>query len=151
MRARWFEPIDFAALAIERSKKGWRPTPAQKAAWAKKRKAARRAKGKAAADRLAKARPKRQATPGASQTFLATFQPGCWYGLGDLIAASGLKRGTVHGLAARFWKKGTLTRTKNPAFERPGWMEPEWLYQLNPQVQNQVADQEQGGGVTEDE
>jgi hypothetical protein len=157
MGPRWFEPIDFAALAVERSKKGWRPTPEQKAKWAKQR-AAKKRKARAAASERLKAERKLaraiefgQATQGAGETFLATFQPGCWYGVGDLQAASGLKSGTVKGLAAKFWKRGTLVRTKNPAFERPGWKEPEWLYGLNPQVQNQVANKEQRGRQAEDE
>lgn len=148
---RFAEPIDFAALAIERSRKGWRPTPAQKAAWAKKRAAAKRKAVREARTRIeeerraqGKVRPWR-ATPGAGQTLLATFQPGCWYGVGDLIAASGLKRGTVHGLTAKFWKQGELERTKNPAFVRAGFQEPEWLYRrrLNPQVQHDVGYQGQ--------
>lgn len=149
-RDRFNEPIDFAALAVERSKKGWRPTPAQKAKWEKQRKAARRAKGKAGVARMMAERPKRPTTPGASLTFLEAFQPGEWYGLGDLIAKSGLKRGTVHGLAHRFHKNGTLQRTKNPAFERPGWKEPEWLYALNPQMQHNVGDQGDSGDQAED-
>lgn len=158
-RDRFSSPIDFAALAVERSKKGWRPTPAQKAKWAKKRAAAKRKAVREARKRIeeerraeGKVRPWRP-TPGAGQTFLATFQPGCWYGLGDLIAASGLKRGTVHGLAYKFWKQGELERTKNPAFERPGFMEPEWLYRrvLNPQVQRDVGDQGERGGDAEEQ
>lgn len=152
----WDEPIDFAALAVARSKKGWRPTPAQKAKWAKqraakKRKARQEAARRIKADRkLARAIEFGRPTPRAGETFLATFQPGCWYGVGDLIEASGLKRGTVHGLAAKFVKKGILARTKNPAFDglgyrKPGTFEPQWLYGLNPQMQNDVADHEQRG------
>jgi hypothetical protein len=68
-----------------------------------------------------------------------------------------LKRGTVHGFAAKFHKKGTLQRTKNPAFTKPGFMEPEWLYglpaavvtDLSPQMQHNVGNQEQRGDYTE--
>lgn len=133
-RDRFSEPIDFAALAIERSKKGWRPTPEQKAKWAKQKAALKRKAVAAAARRLAENRKAERAakrgpaTHGAGETFLAAFEPGAWYGLGDLQALSGLKKGTVHGLAHKFWKRGELERTKNPAFERPGFMEPEWLY-----------------------
>jgi len=133
-RDRFSDPIDFAALAVERSKKGWRPTPAQKAAWAKKRAAAKRKAVRGAAERLKEARKLARATKhgkptgGAGAAFLAAFQPGCWYGVGDLQALSGLKRGTVHGLTAKFWKQGELERTKNPAFVRAGFQEPEWLY-----------------------
>ena len=155
--ARWLEPIDFAALAVERSRKGWRPTPEQKAKWAKQRAAKKRKAVAAASERikaerkLARAIEYGRATHGAGETFLATFQPGHWYGVGDIQAASGLKSGTVKGLANKFWKRGTLTRVKNPAFERPGWKEPEWLYGLNPQVQDEVANQERGGCQAEDE
>jgi hypothetical protein len=155
-RDRFAQPIDFAALAIERSRKGWRPTPAQKAAWAKKRAKAKRKAVAEAAKRLEEERkPERLAqrgapTHGAGAAFLATFQPGCWYGVGDLIAASGLKRGTVHGLTAKFWKQGELERTKNPAFEKPGFMEPEWLYRrcLRAKVHQDVGHQaERGSGA----
>jgi hypothetical protein len=148
-------PIDWALLAAERSLKGRKATPAhiakQKAGLARAKRAKRR-KSKATIDALAKARPKRQLTHGAKERFLAAFQPGCWYGLGDLIAASGLKRGTVHGYAAKFHKQGILLRVKNPAFERPGFMEPQWLYQrraLNAQVQHDVDDQGEGAAPAE--
>lgn len=161
--AKWNErfaaPLDLAALAIERSRKGWRPTPAQKAAWAKKRAAAKRKAVREARKRIeeerraeGKVRPWRP-TPGAGAAFLATFQPGCWYGLGDLIAASGLKRGTVHGLTYKFHKQGELERTKNPAFVRAGFQEPEWLYRrvLNPEVKHQVQDQAASGADAEEQ
>lgn len=155
-RAMWDAPIDFAALAIERSRKGWRPTPAQKAKWAKQREAKKRKASAAAIERLrqerklAKAIEHGRATPRAGETFLATFEPGCWYGVGDLQAASGLKSGTVKALAIKFWRKGVLARTQNPAFERPGWKEPQWLYGLNPQMQHNVANQGNSGGNAED-
>src|SRR5262245_16358400 len=46
------EPIDFAALAIARSRKGWRPTPAQKRAWAAKREAKRKRERREAGKRF---------------------------------------------------------------------------------------------------
>lgn len=155
----WDEPIDFAALAIARSKKGWRPTPAQKAKWAKQR-AAKKRKARAEASKrieaerkLARAIEHGKPNPRAGETLLATFQPGCWYGTGDLIAASGLKPGTVKALALKFWRKGTLRRTKNPAFDGPGYrkpgtFEPQWLYGLA-EVPGQIPEQGDRGDYTE--
>lgn len=147
-KERFAEPIDFAALAIERSRKGWRPTPAQKAEWKRKREAAKRKAVREAARKLEEARKQERAakrgapTSGAGAALLAAMERDAWYGLGDLIALTGLKRGTVHGLVYKFAERGELERTKNPAFERPGFREPEWLYRrLRPQVQDDVSDQ----------
>ncbi|TWA89562.1 hypothetical protein [Bradyrhizobium stylosanthis] len=155
-RDRFAQPIDFAALAVERSKKGWRPTPAQKAAWAKKRAAAKRKAVAAAAARLkeerkaARAEKHGAATPGASEKLLEAMRLGRgWYGVGDLEALTGLKRGTVHGLVHKFHKRGDLERTKNPAFVRAGFQEPEWLYRLRPEMQDEVRDQAEGGAGAE--
>lgn len=156
-RDRFAQPIDFAALAIERSRKGWRPTPAQKQAWARKKAAAKRKAVAEAAQRLAEARKAERAakhgapTSGAGNALLGAMEPGAWYGVGDLIALSGLKRGTVHGLAHKFHKQGELERAKNPAFVRAGFQEPEWLYRLRPQVHQDVANQTEGGAGAEEQ
>jgi hypothetical protein len=130
------EPIDFAALAIARSRKGWRPTPTQKAAWAKKRAAKRKRERAAAGKRFQeRRRAERVANPlqrthGAGERFLAAFQPGCWYGVGDIAAASGVNYSSCKAYVVKFRKLGLVERTKNPAFERWGFREPEWLYRL---------------------
>lgn len=153
-RDRFAEPIDFAALAIERSKKGWRPTPAQKATWAKRRAATKRKAVKAAAERLAEARKaawvakRGDVVQGAGKRFLGSLEPGHWYALADVVALSGLKVGSCKAYLHKFWKRGELERTKNPAFVRAGFQEPEWLYRLNPQVQHDIRNEgERGSGA----
>ena len=129
----WGEPIDFAALAIERSRKGWRPTRAQKEAWAEKRrkkaKKARTEAGKRFAAKRVKTRTKGDGS--ALGAFLAAFQPGRWYGVADIANASGCKYSSCKAWCVTQRKRGLLERTKNPAFAGSNFAgEPEWLFRI---------------------
>lgn len=129
----WGEPIDFAALAVARSRKGWRPTRAQKEAWAeKRRKKAKKARTEAgkrfAARKRAEGAKRRKGDGSALHAFLAAFQPGQWYGVADIANASGCNYSSCKAWCVTQRKAGRIERTKNPAFVRAGFLEPEWLY-----------------------
>ncbi|MBO4228032.1 hypothetical protein [Bradyrhizobium neotropicale] len=130
-RARFDEPIDFALLAAER--RGYRHTPEtiRKFVETKRKNQARkkRAAKRAAAERIEAARPKRQATPGARQRLLAAFPDEGWYGIPDMIALSGVKRGSVGPLLLKLTELGLVERTKNPAYQGRGFPDQcQWLY-----------------------
>ncbi len=141
-------PIDWALLAAE--KRGYRHTPKtiakQKAAMAKSRKAKRK---RALKSLEAAAKPIRQVDKiDALATLLGSMEAGAWYGRSDIRILSGLKRGTVAGTIVRAEKLGLLERTKNPAWERPGGVECEFLYRrvgLKQQVADDIDDEGHSG------
>lgn len=140
-------PIDWALLASERTRQH-RHTPAAiekiRAARIKTVKQKRREK-RIAAELRDPPKPKRVYPQiNAMGVLLASMVPGKWYGRSDMQALSGLKRGTVACTIIRAEKRGLITRTKNPAWERPGGVECEFLYrrlELKQQVANDVDDE----------
>jgi hypothetical protein len=160
-RNRFDEPIDFALLAAER--RGYRHTPETlkriKATRAKNRKARARVAAKRTEERLSEARAPRRGTPGAGQRFLDAFERGKWYGVSDIETRAGIKRGSAKAYSVKFRELGWIERTKNPAFERPGGLECEFLFRrirwdnrdLNSQVQDQIGDKGDGAGQAADQ
>jgi hypothetical protein len=63
---------------------------------------------------------------------LEAMAPGEWYGLPDLIAATGAPDRSVKAMLHRMLREGVLTRAQNPDFDpgKPGGSqsEPQWLY-----------------------
>lgn len=146
-------PIDWALLAAERSNKGRRHTPKTiaklKLARAKHEKARTRHSSK-----IGTRKPVRQTRPGtvnALARLLEAMASGEWFGRSDIQNLSGLKRGTVAGTIIAAERRGLIERTKNPAWERQGGVECEFLYRrvLNQQVANDVGDQGQSGDAAE--
>lgn len=146
MAEAWNTPIDWALLAAEQANYRHSPTIIKKISEQRKQHFQRKRK-KGLASLVAAARPARQiAKVDAVATLLAAMAPGEWYGRSDMQALSGLKRGTVAGTIIKAERRGLITRTKNPAWERPGGFECEFLYRrLDQQVTHEVDDQGEGG------
>ncbi len=143
-------PIDWALLAAERSNKGRRHTPKTiaklKAARAKHEKDRMRHSSK-----IGKYKAIRKATPGAGERFLCAMRPGEWYGVSDVARLSGVNPDSAKAYADKFRKAGLIERTENPAFERPGGLECQYLFRrvLDQQMANDIADQGKRGDAAE--
>lgn len=151
-------PIDWALLAAERANKGRRFTPKQiaklKAGHARHAKARKAFARKVAVANYKPVRQTRNGTVNALPRLLAAMATGEWFGRADIQNLSGLKRGTVAGTIVKAERAGLIERTKNPAWERPGGVECEFLYRLVPvalveQVAGDVDNQRQGGDAAE--
>lgn len=134
---RWIEampPIDFALLAAERTRTR-RHTPKTIKKIAVARELTVKAKRKARAVELAPTavhRPERDAAKpgslGALDKMLDAMEADVWYGRTDMQHLSGLKRGTIASSIIHAERIGRLERTRNPAWERRGGIECEFLY-----------------------
>lgn len=132
-------PIDWELLAAER--RGYRHTPAtiKKFTETKKR--------NLAAKRTARAKEKPPRPPvrkrlkiNSVEVMLGSMERGAWYGRTDMQHMSGLKRGTVATAILRAESLGLLRRTKNPAWERQGGAECEFLYQKSSQLRTKIEE-----------
>lgn len=137
-------PIDWALLASERTRQH-RHTPAAIEKMRKARKATIKRKRKELAEkRVPRGAIRKIEKVDALGTLLAAMDPGEWYGRSDIQNRSGLKRGTVAGTIIKAESKGLITRTKNPAWERPGGVECEFLYsrlELKQQMAHDIDDE----------
>jgi hypothetical protein len=127
------EPLDWALIAAERAG-GKRHSLKTNRKISAARKRIVKAKRKARAIELALLKPpKRKKGPGsvnALSVMLGVMEPGKWYGRSDMQHLSGLKRGTIASTIIHAESLGRLIRTKNPAWERQGGVECEFLYRI---------------------
>jgi hypothetical protein len=149
-------PIDWALLAAERANKGRRHTPKTiakiKAARAKHEKARTKFAGRKAIENYKPVRQTRNGTVNALGRLLAAMASGEWFGRADIQNLSGLKRGTVAGTIIVAERRGLIERAKNPAWERQGGVECEFLYRrlaLDQQVTDDIGNQGQRGDAAE--
>ncbi|MGM4929712.1 hypothetical protein [Tardiphaga sp. 619_E2_N8_5] len=121
-------PIDWALLAAER--RGYRHTIAtiKKFTETKKRNLAAKRKSRAK-EKPPRPPVRKRLKINSVKVMLGSMEQGAWYGRTDIQHMSGLKRGTVATAILRAESLGLLTRTKNPAWERQGGVECEFLYQ----------------------
>ncbi|WP_441252571.1 hypothetical protein AB8A28_19945 [Tardiphaga sp. 71_E8_N1_1] len=120
-------PIDWALLAAEQ--RGYRHTPATIKRFTATKKRNLAIKRKARAKEKPPRPPVRQRLRiNSVEVLLGSMETGAWYGRTDIQHLSGLKRGTVATAILRAESLGLLMRTRNPAWERQGGAECEFLY-----------------------
>lgn len=145
-----FEPIDWAALAVDRK---WRTRKGDKRAlWEVEKMLASRRAGQERRRREAKlralerdrerrrsAQAKRQS--GLAERIMLAMEPGGWYARPDLRNLTGLKRNSLKAKLPDLEKAGFLERAKNPEWTPKVYekgvridmvpeKEPEWLWRL---------------------